>query len=266
MTERAAIVTGAGSGIGAATAVLLARRGMDVGITYRRNAEGARRTVSAIEALGRMAVSVPLDLADPRAAEPAITALADALGRVDALVNNAGTNPRATVLEATVEDWEHTIAVDLVGPSACARAAAQRMIGAGQGGRIVNVSSILAFTPLSGGGPYCAAKAGLEALTKVMALEWAEHGITVNAVAPGHTATPMNYGEADLGRDVIEQSTIPTGRAATPDEIAGAIAFLVSEEASYVTGASLLVDGGLLLRSGPEVLQDAIGLPPQDSV
>jgi NAD(P)-dependent dehydrogenase (short-subunit alcohol dehydrogenase family) len=259
---RVAIVTGGSSGIGAATAILLAERGMDVGVTYRTNESGARDTATVIEATGRRAAVAHLDLGAPGDAEGAIGALAAELGRVDALVNNAATNPRATTLEETVESWDHTLAVNLVGPWACARAAAARMISAGRGGRIVNISSVLAFAPLEAGGAYCAAKAGLEALTKVMALEWASHGITVNTVAPGHTATPMNYAQSELDGTVIERPVIPVGRAAEPDEVAGAIAYLVSAEASYATGASLLVDGGLLLHSGPQALQQATGLPP----
>jgi NAD(P)-dependent dehydrogenase (short-subunit alcohol dehydrogenase family) len=258
----AAIVTGASSGIGAATALLLAERGFDVGLTYRGNEAGARRTADAIEALGRRAALVRLDLAAPGDAEAAIGGLIDELGRVDALVNNAAVNPRAEMLELTVEGWDTTLAVNLVGPWACARAVAERMLAAGHGGRIVNVSSVLAFVPLEGGGAYCAAKAGLELLTKVMALEWAQHGITVNALAPGHIATRMNFDEAELDGSLIERPVVPLRRAASAREVAGAIAFLVSGDASYVTGASLLVDGGLLLASGPQQLQQATGLPP----
>jgi NAD(P)-dependent dehydrogenase (short-subunit alcohol dehydrogenase family) len=137
------------------------------------------------------------------------------------------------------------------------------MLAAGRGGRIVNVTSILAATPLAGGGAYCAAKAGLELATKVMALELAEAGVTVNAVAPGHTATPMNFAPDELQAERIPRPVIPAGRAATPEEIAAAIVFLASPEASYATGASLLVDGGLLQVSGPQSLQDATGLPPE---
>jgi NAD(P)-dependent dehydrogenase (short-subunit alcohol dehydrogenase family) len=182
------------------------------------------------------------------------------------LVNNAGVNRRATLLEETIAGFDRTLAVNLVGPWACAQAAARHMIDAGRGGRIVNVTSVLAFVPLEGGGAYGAAKAGLEALTKVLALELAPHGIKVNAVAPGHTATPMNYGPDDLRAATISRPVIPTARAAAPDEIAAAIAFLASPAASYATGASLLVDGGLLLASGPQSLQDATGLPPEPDV
>jgi NAD(P)-dependent dehydrogenase (short-subunit alcohol dehydrogenase family) len=263
---RSAIVTGASSGIGAASALLLAAQGYDVGLTYRGNEDGARRTAAAIEAMGRRAAIAQLDLAAPESAEAVIGQLADELGRLDGLVNNAGVNRRAEMLEETVEGWNWTLAVDLVAPWACAKAAATRMVAAGAGGRIVNVSSILAFVPLAGGGAYCAAKAGLELLTKVLALEWAPHGITVNAVAPGHTATPMNFDPADLDGSVIERPVVPLGRAAASEEVAAAIAFLVSEQASYVTGASLLVDGGLALASGPQQLQQLTGLPPEGEV
>jgi NAD(P)-dependent dehydrogenase (short-subunit alcohol dehydrogenase family) len=260
---RRAIVTGAGSGIGRATALRLAADGYDVGVTYRANAEGAQSVVAEIRALGRAAAHVELDLATPPAAAAAIDALAERLGGVDVLVNNAGVNRRATVLEETIEGFDRTLAVNLVGPWACAQAAARHMIDGGRGGRIVNVTSVLAFVALDGGGAYGAAKAGLELLTKVLALELAPHAIKVNAVAPGHTATPMNYGPADLEAATIERPVIPAARAAAPDEIAAAIAFLASPAASYATGASLLVDGGLLLASGPQSLQDATGRPPE---
>lgn len=260
--HRVAIVTGGSSGIGRATALALATDGCDLGITYRANSAGAQSVVGEIVGLGRNAAAVPLDLANPEDAEAAITQLTEELGGLDVLVNNAGLNRRAEVLEEDVHGWETTLAVNLVGAWACAQTAARHMIESGRGGRIVNVTSILAFAPLSGGGAYCAAKAGLEALTKVMALELAPHGINVNAVAPGHTATPMNYSEDELGADQIDRPVIPLRRAASPQEVAGAIAFLASSHGTYITGASLLVDGGLLLTSGPESLQNATGLPP----
>jgi NAD(P)-dependent dehydrogenase (short-subunit alcohol dehydrogenase family) len=260
---RRAIVTGAGSGIGRATALQLAAAGCDVGVTYCTNATGAERVVAEISELGRAVAHVELDLSKPSTATVAIDTLAERLGGVDVLVNNAGVNRRATVLEETIVGFDRTLAVNLVGPWACAQAAARHMISAGRGGRIVNVTSVLAFVALDGGGAYGAAKAGLELLTKVLALELAPHGIKVNAVAPGHTATPMNYGPDDLAAATIERPVIPAARAAAPDEIAAAIAFLASPAASYATGASLLVDGGLLLASGPQSLQDATGRPPE---
>jgi NAD(P)-dependent dehydrogenase (short-subunit alcohol dehydrogenase family) len=257
---RRAIVTGAGSGIGRATALALARDGCDVGVTFHANARGAQELVEELRGLGATAAAQALDLSRPGAAAAAIDALADALGGVDVLVNNAGVNRRAPVLEETVEGWERTLAVDLVGPWACAKAAAAHMIRAGRGGRMVNVTSVLAFVPIEGGAAYCAAKAGLELLTKVMALELAAHDIAVNAVAPGHTATPMNYTEAELAAPTIDRPVIPVARAAAPAEIAEAVAFLASPGASYASGASLLVDGGLLLASGPQALQGATAM------
>jgi NAD(P)-dependent dehydrogenase (short-subunit alcohol dehydrogenase family) len=258
-----AIVTGAASGIGKATALLLAERGWDLGLTYNSNADGAAALAGEIEKGGRRAFAERLDLAQPGDADAVIGGLAERLGGVDALVNNAGVNPRAACLDETVEGWAETLNANLVGPWACARAAARDMIARGAPGRIVNVTSILAFVPLEGGGAYCSAKAALEMLTKVMALELAPHGIAVNAVAPGHTMTPMNYPEEQLGGPPMERPVIPLGRAADAGEIARAIAFLASGESSYATGASLLVDGGLMLASGPQELQRATGFPPQ---
>lgn len=262
--RRCVIVTGGSSGIGEASARGLAAAGCDVGITYRENRDGATKIVTDLKALGVNAVAVELDLAKPELVEPAIEGLVSRLGRVDVLVNNAGTNRRAGVLDEDVAGWERTLAVNLIGPSLCSKAAAKHMISQGAGGRIINITSILAFTVLSQGGAYCASKAGLELLTKVMALELAPHGITVNAVAPGHTATPLAYNEDEMTAALKHRPVIPVGRAAAPAEIAQAVVVLASPEAGYTTGASLLVDGGLLLASGPESLEQAVGLPPAD--
>lgn len=261
---RKAIVTGASSGIGRATAVGLARAGCDVGITFNTNSTAAEAVREEIQSLGRRASIVRLDCADPAIAARAVDELVSHIGGVDVLVNNAGVNRRARVFDETASGWHHTLAVNLISPWACARAAAAHMIRAGHGGRILNVTSVLAQAPIDGGAAYCASKAGLELLTKVMALELAEYGITVNAVAPGHAATPMNFSEEELTAETaVARPVIPAARPASPDEIAETIAFLASPEASYTTGACVVVDGGLLLASGPESLQREIGLPPE---
>jgi NAD(P)-dependent dehydrogenase (short-subunit alcohol dehydrogenase family) len=259
LASRAAIVTGAGSGIGRSTAILLARRGFDVALTFRSAPAAARRTARAVEAEGRRAVTARLDLADPPGAARAIGRLADDLGRLDALVNNAGVDRRASVLDESDDGWRDTIAVDLLGPVACARAAARRFVADGRGGSIVNVTSVLATAPLAGAAAYCAAKAALRAATAVMALEWAADGIRVTAVAPGHTATPMTLGPGAAADARVPRPVIPLGRAAAPAEVAAVIAFLVGDDATYCTGGEHVVDGGLLLRSGPDELARAMG-------
>lgn len=254
-SPRSAIVTGGSSGIGQATAIQLAKDGCDVGITYRANRAGAEQVLAQVTELGRHAAVVPLDLSHPEDAPAAIERLTGELGGVDVLVNNAVFNRRVSILAEDLDGWQKTLEVNLIGPWACARAAASYMIDSGCGGRIVNVTSVLAFAAISGGAAYGAAKAGLEMLTKVMTLELASHGITVNAVAPGHTATPMNFSQAELDGSTIARPVIPEARAAAPEEIARAISFLASGGSTYTSGASLLVDGGLLLASGPETLQ-----------
>jgi NAD(P)-dependent dehydrogenase (short-subunit alcohol dehydrogenase family) len=257
-----ALVTGGSSGIGRASVLALAGAGFDVGLTFRRREPEALAVARAVRERGRRAEVRRLDLEeDPGAAGRVVDELADALGGLDVLVNNAGRNRRAELLEETVDGFARTLGVNLLGPFAAAQAAARRMIAAGTRGRIVNVTSVLEHAPLAAGGAYCASKAGLGLLTRVMALELAPHGIAVNAVAPGHAATPMNF-DVEVDPHDVARPQIPLGRPAAAEEIAAVVAFLASGAASYVTGASYLADGGLLLVSGPETLQRATGLPP----
>jgi NAD(P)-dependent dehydrogenase (short-subunit alcohol dehydrogenase family) len=184
------------------------------------------------------------------------------LDGVDVLVNNAGINRRRSFLTESVRELQRQLVVNLAGPFLCAQAVARGMIAQGRAGAIVNVTSVLGRAPLRDAAAYCCAKAGLEALTRVLALELADHGIRVNAVAPGETATRMNFVKLPVDVAAEPRPTIPVGRPADPTEVAKAIAFLVSPNASYVTGESLVVDGGMTLVQGPQVLQDAIGVPP----
>jgi NAD(P)-dependent dehydrogenase (short-subunit alcohol dehydrogenase family) len=243
-----AIVTAADSGIGRATAVLLAQRGFDVGITWHADEEGAHGTAEEVLAAGRRAEITQLDLSDAANGPPAIAGLAEALGGVDVHVNNAGTGDSTPFLEVDPQTWRHVLEVDLTGAFLCAQEAARRMVAAARGGRIINVTSVHEHVPLPGSSAYCAAKGGLGLLTKVMALELAAHDITVNAVAPGEIATPMT-GHEDVDPRTIERPGIPLRRPGDAREIAEVIAFLASPGAAYVTGASYVADGGLLLMA-----------------
>jgi NAD(P)-dependent dehydrogenase (short-subunit alcohol dehydrogenase family) len=244
----AAIVTGSDSGIGKATAVALAERGFDVGVTWHEDEEGALDTAREVESKERRAEVRRLDLADVEQGARVVGELADALGGLDVFVNNAGTGHSTPFLEVSLDEWRHIVDVDLTGAFVAAQEAARRMVDAGRGGRIVNVTSVHEHVPLRGATAYCAAKGGLGQLTRVMALELAEHGITVNSVAPGEIATPMT-GAEDEDPAAIERPGIPAGRPGHAHEIASAIAYLASPEATYVTGASWVIDGGLMLMA-----------------
>ena len=243
-----AIVTASDSGIGKATAVALAECGYDVGITWHEDEAGAKGTAEEVRAAGRTAEVRRLDLTELPEAVGAIEDLMDALGGVDVFVNNAGHGVGALFLETTLGDWKMVMDINLNGAFLCGQVAAKRMVKAKRGGRIINVTSVHEHVPKKQQAAYCASKGGLGLLSKVMALELAEHGITVNAVAPGEIATPMT-GKEDADPGAHHRPGIPVGRPGHAREIADVIAFLASPQASYATGESFVIDGGLLLMA-----------------
>ena len=242
-----AIVTASDSGIGQECAKELAENGFDVGITFNRDEAGANETLKAVRAAGRNGEVRHMDLTRLPHAADVIDELADALGGVDVLVNNAGSgDPTADFLEISYEEWSEIIGINLSGAFLCAQRATRRMVDAGNGGRIINITSVHEHVPRVGASAYCASKGGLGMLTKVMALELGEHGITVNAVGPGEIATPMT-GAEDTDPTTIERPNIPLGRPGHAREISHFVACLASEKGSYATGSSIIVDGGLTL-------------------
>ena len=211
--DRVAVVTGSDSGIGEAIAVALADAGFDVGVTYRSDKAGAESAAEKVRAAGRRCEIRQLDLTQLPDAADVVDELADALGGLGVLVNCAGTGISTPVTETGYAQWREVLSVDLDGPFLCAQRAARRMVAAGRGGRIVNITSVHEHAPRVGSGAYCAAKGGLGLLTKVMAYELAEHGITVNAIAPGEISTPMTgQHHEDPRRSSDGRRWIPAGR------------------------------------------------------
>ncbi|MBE7187157.1 SDR family oxidoreductase [Jatrophihabitans endophyticus] len=248
-TPRTAVVTASDSGIGRATAVALAEAGLDVGITWHSDEQGANDTADEVRAHGRRAVVTRLDTSDLESCGDAVDGLIDELGGVDVFVNNAGRGDNAPFLDMTLDQWRSTVATDLDGAFVCLQRAAQKMVDAGNGGRLIAVTSVHETQPRVGSAAYDAAKHGLGGLVKTMAIELGAENITVNAVAPGEISTPMNDAE-DVDPHRIERPGLPLRRPGDAREIAAVVAFLASPAASYVTGASWPVDGGMLLM-GP---------------
>lgn len=249
-----AIVTGSDSGIGRSAAVALAKSGHDVGITWHSDEEGARTTASLVEEQGRRAVIRQLDTTELDDAAGVIDAMADELGGLDVFVNNAGGGTGGPFLDLDIESWRKIVTLNLDGAFVCLQAAAKRMVAQGRGGRLITVSSVHEHAPRVGSSPYVASKHGVGGLMKVIAQELGVHGITANSVAPGEIATDLNdMQDEDVTK--VHRPGIPLGRPGDPDEIGKVIAFLASDSASYVTGASWVVDGGML-QMGPQAGSD----------
>jgi NAD(P)-dependent dehydrogenase (short-subunit alcohol dehydrogenase family) len=243
-----AIVTASDSGIGKATAIRLAADGFDVGVTWHTDEDGARDTAHKVEEHGRRAPVARLDVTRFHEAAEAVAALSGELGGLEVLVNNAGGGANHRFLDYPLEDFRRVLDLNLTGGFVCAQRAARLMVDAGTPGRIINVTSVHEHIPLGNAAAYCAAKGGLGLLTKVMALELGEHGITVNAVAPGEIATEMT-GQEDVDPSSVDRPALPVGRPGHADEVAAAVAFLAAPEARYATGASFVIDGGLMLTT-----------------
>jgi 3-oxoacyl-[acyl-carrier protein] reductase len=242
LKNRTALVTGASQGLGRATALALAQAGARVAAAAR-SAEKLASVVAEIVAAGGEAVAVPMDVADAEQVKTGVRTAIEKLGKLDILVNNAAITRDGLALRMKLEDWEAVLRTNLTGAHLCAQQALAAMIRA-RYGRIINVTSVVAETGNAGQANYVAAKAGLIGLTRALAVEVASRNITVNAIAPGFIVSPMT---APLPEKVREDlvARIPLGRMGTDAEVAAAAVFLASDEAGYITGAVLEVNGGL---------------------
>ena len=245
---QSALVTGAARGIGRAIAIALAQAGADVALGFR-DLHAAGDVADAVRALGRRALPLQMNVARPAEISSAVAQAVGHFGRIDILVNNAGIGPPNPAESVTEADFDATVAINLKGTFFVSQAVGRAMIAAGRGGRIVNLSSQAGFVALPTESIYCMTKAAIAHLTKCLAVEWAPHGINVNAVAPTFIRTPgtLKWLEDDSFRNDL-LARIPLGRVGEPPDVAASVVFLCSPAAAMITGTTLLIDGGWTAR------------------
>tara|TARA_Y100000588_G_scaffold226757_1_gene240586 strand:+ start:4060 stop:4803 length:744 start_codon:yes stop_codon:yes gene_type:complete len=242
---KVALVTGGSRGIGEAIALRLAEQGADVAVCASRSLERAQEVATRIETTGRKSLALQADVADEEAVTGLFKQIEDELGPVGILINNAGINRDGLMMRLKLEDWDAVLNVNLRGAYLCTKVAARPMMKA-RSGRIVNISSVVGLRGNAGQANYAASKAGLIGLTKSTAREFASRGITVNAVCPGYIPTEMTEGIPEDAKEAL-LAQIPLGRMGSPDEIAAAVGFLASDDAAYITGQAVVVDGGMVM-------------------
>ncbi|HET9979068.1 MAG TPA: glucose 1-dehydrogenase [Ktedonobacterales bacterium] len=249
--QKVAIVTGGSLGIGAAIVRRLAHDGYAVTLDFHTHSDAANAIAQDITGQGGQALVVQADVSNVRDIANLVTQTVAHFGRLDLLVNNAGIEQRMDFLETAEAAFDRQIAVDLKGPYFAAQAAARQMVAQGGGGCIINISSVHEDLPMVGNAVYCAAKGGLRMLARTLANELAPHGIRIVNIGPGAVATPINAATlADPAKVQALLAEIPLKRVGQPDDVANAVAWLASDQASYITGTTLFVDGGLMIYAG----------------
>jgi NAD(P)-dependent dehydrogenase (short-subunit alcohol dehydrogenase family) len=248
LTGKRAVITGASQGIGQAAAIALATAGADVAFDYRSATAEAEKTVAGIEATGRRAIVLQGDTGDPMHVQELADRVIAGWGGIDVWVNNAARLMVKPFLELTEEDWHGLLAANLHGYYYGCRAAIKQMVAQGGGGRVINVTSVVDIQPIAELSAYVTAKGGILGLTKTLAVEYGPHGITVNALSPGATDTPLNQVAYTPQVRTTYNERIPLGRIASAEEVADPFVFLASDASRYVTGIELVVDGGIVLN------------------
>ncbi len=248
---KVAIVTGAATGIGQAMAVRFASEGAAVVVDYIGAPTAANDTVQKIQSSGGTVKAISADVSDAQQVASLIDESVKAFGKVDVVVNNAGIERKHDFLDFPLNEVRKIIDVNLIGPLMVAQAAGKQMVKQGQGGRIINISSVHEDLPMPTNAPYCASKGGLRMLMRTIAVELAKHKITVNNIGPGAIYTPIDADiEAQPEIEKVLMAEIPLGRWGKPEEVAGLAVYLASDEAAYVTGSTFFIDGGMLRQAG----------------
>ena len=248
---KVAVITGAGTGIGQGIALALAQEGASIVVDYVGKPSTSQDTIDKVKAIGGKAIGVEADVSKPEDVANLVAKTLEAFAKLDIFINNAGIEKKVAFVDYPFDEWQKIIAVNLTGTFLCSQAAARQMIQQGSGGRIINISSIHEDMPLLTNAPYCATKGGIRMLMRTIAVELAPHKITVNNIGPGAIYTPIDKDVEDdkkLNDEILAE--IPLGRWGTAEEVGKLALFLASDDASYITGSTHFIDGGMLRNAG----------------